>query len=105
MKILNLDKIAPQPTRSMLLGGVKHPILPMTVENFILTTEKVQQLATTDATYADQINSTIEMILRSVPSLTHEMLNSRALDELNTIATFVRGEDVDGQEDEADEGK
>jgi hypothetical protein len=106
MKILNLDKIAPQPTRSMVIGGVKHPILPMTVENFVLTTATVQELSTTNATYVDQVNSTIEMILRSVPTLTHELLNSRALEELNTIATFVRGEDVDGQEEEVDgEGK
>lgn len=104
MKILNLDKIAPQPTRSIVMGGVKHPILPMTVKNFVITSTSVETLEKGDATYAEQVNSTVDMILRSVPTIPRAELEERALEELNTIATFVRGEDVDGQEEEA-EGK
>lgn len=103
MKILNLDKIAPQPSRSIVLGEASYPILPMTVENFVVTSNRVEEMNTNNATYAEQVQGTVEMILRSVPTLPREALMSRSLEELNAIATFVRGEDVDGQEDE--EGK
>jgi len=98
MKILNLNKIAPQSTHRIVLNDVSHAILPMTVENFVLTTAKVEELNQNNASYAEQVESTVDMILRSIPTLTRDELMDRSLDELNTVAAFVRGEDVDGQE-------
>lgn len=94
-KILNLDKLVPTTeTRELSIGGVAHPIAEMTVKNFIETTKAAQALeAETDVVV--QLEATIALILRFVPTLDRAALEGYSLERLAHIVAFVRGEDVD----------
>lgn len=98
-KILNLDALS-TPQRELVLGGVTYPFPEMTVENFIETT-RISQAISADATLADQISATVDMIVRSVPNLPRAALVGVSLKTLSVITAFVRGEDVDNQTDSA----
>lgn len=106
-KVLNLDKLSKATTRQLTINGVNYPIEAMTVENFIETSRTVERLVKGDPSLADQVEATVDMICRAVPSVPREALVKYELELLNTIATFVRGEDVEEQEveEEGGEGK
>ena len=96
-KILNLDKlIDTQPKRELVIGGKTHLINDMTVRNFAITTERAKAIAAEDLHV--QLEETVQLIARSVPTVDVEMLRDMSLQNLNVIAAFVRGEDVEGAE-------
>jgi hypothetical protein len=103
MKVLNLDKISAANQRKLVLGGVELVVQEMTVANFIETTRAAESLPA-DASLATQVEATVEMVLRSVPTATREMLSSLSLEVLQTIVAFIRGDDVAGVESDAVEG-
>jgi hypothetical protein len=96
-KILNLDALPPTPEeakREIQIGGVTHPILDMSVNDFIATTREAMSMAQDEnATVADHMEVTIRMITRMVPTLTAADLGGYKLKQLSAIASFVRGED------------
>lgn len=92
MKLLDIDKLA-KGRRTILLGGKEYPVLDMTVENFIETTEESRKLeANKDATLVDQVRVTLGVIRRSIPDAPVEDLNRLTLDQLILVAKFIRGE-------------
>lgn len=96
---LDLDKLEPTSNRSLTIKGVSYPVEPMSVENFVVTTRTIQRLTANEATtLADQMEATVDMICRSVPSVPRDVLLKYSLETLNNIASFVRGEDVEGQQ-------
>ena len=103
-KFLNLDKLQKHSDRNLTINGKDYPVEPMSVENFIETTRTVERLVREGATVADQIEATVDMICRSVPTAPRDVLKKYQLETLNTIATFVRGEDVEEQEAVAADG-
>lgn len=104
MKVLNLDKLSTKETRQLLIKGVSYPVEDMTVENFIITTKAAESLPE-DASLAVQIEATIEMICRSVPSITKTALGGLSLTSLQSIVAFVRGDnDLEGV-DTSEEGE
>lgn len=101
-KILNLDKLSATSTRELVIGGKTYTVPDMTVENFIETTRAAADLAKNEeATMADQIEATIDMIVRGIPSITRDALKGYSLTQLGQIANFVRGEAVEGTEEVA----
>lgn len=96
MKILNLDKLDTKEGRQLVIRGKSHPVEEMTVENFIATTRAAEKIA--DASIADQIEATVEMIVRSVPTVDRSDLVKLSLESLQAIVAFVRGDAVDGVE-------
>ena len=106
MKILNIDALA-KATRSITLGGVTHEIKEMTVENFIETTKQAEALEKEGgATFSDQIEATISMIKRSIPTIEEAQLRALSIEQLVMVSKFLRGE-LDGEEvaEEGDEAK
>jgi hypothetical protein len=97
MKVLNLDKFVGAEKRQLVIGGVSYPVDEMTVENFIATTKAADAIKDTDSV-AVQLDATIDMIVRSVPSLTRDALDGLSLAQLQAIVAFVRGDEVDGVE-------
>lgn len=93
MKTLNLDALA-KTNRTITLGGKEYAVEEMTVENFIETTKAAEKLGES-ATFIEQMEAAIEMILRSVPSIERDTLKRLSLEQLTTIVKFVRG-DLDG---------
>jgi hypothetical protein len=97
MKILNLDKFASQEKRQLVIAGKSYPVDEMTVENFIETTRAAEKLAG-EVSIATQVEATIDMICRSVPTVDRNVLGRMSLPALQTIVVFVRGDDVEGVE-------
>lgn len=96
MKVLNLDKLAVAQKRQLVIAGVKYAIEEMTVSNFIETTKAAERLA--NASILDQVEATIDLVLRSVPTVSREVLGVMPLETLQTVVAFVRGDDVEGTE-------
>lgn len=90
MKFLNLDDLAKH-NRTLTIGGVEHVVEEMTVGNFIETTNAASKMGE-NPTFRQQVDATIDMILRSVPTLKREELNKLPLEKLTTIIRFIRGE-------------
>lgn len=105
MKVLNLDALAPA-KRTLTLNGKTHAIEEMTVENFIATTKEAEDLEKKggEVTFADQIEATIGMILRSIPTLPREELRRLSIEQLSVISKFLRGEMDGDEETESSEG-
>ena len=97
-KLLNLDKIATsEPEQEVVLFGETHKVIPMSVENFIVTTNQAEKLAR--ASIQDQISGTVEMVSRSIPTVDQAKLRKMSLKQLQIIAAFIRGEDLDEVEE------
>lgn len=90
MKTLNLDALA-KSNRTLTLNGKTHDVLEMTVENFIETTKAADELGE-DASISVQMEATIKMISRSVPTVESTELRKLTLEQLTTIVKYVRGD-------------
>jgi hypothetical protein len=101
MKFLDLDKFTPATGRFLKVDGVDHAINSIDVDAFIETTMAVKAMDHEDV--EAQVRFTVKTILRLVPTLKEEKLRKYTLEQLNQIAEFVRGADVEGAEEVADE--
>ena len=101
MKFLNLDKFTPDTGRFLKVDGVDHAIHGIGVGAFIDTNIAVKNLNADDP--AAQLNFTVDLIIRLVPTLQREQLAKYTLTQLNQIAEFVRGDDVEGVEESVDD--
>ena len=91
-KVLNLDALsAASMGRELVIKGKSYDIPKMTVDNFIETTRAAERLEKSDS-LADQIEATVQMIMRAVPGVPREALGSYSLENLGKIAAFVRGD-------------
>ena len=98
-KILNLDSFVTN-ERSVKLNGVDYPVLEMSVESFIETTRQAQKMIKEEAGIVEQVEATVDMIRRSVPTLPEEIIRQMPLEHMQTIVGFIRGDHLtDGVED------
>jgi len=97
MKILNIDKLAKKEGREVVLFGKAHVVNGMTVENFIETTTVAEQLEN-EPSLVKQVQATVDMVLRSVPTVERKDLEMLELEQLQAIVSFIRGDAVDGVE-------
>lgn len=95
MKVLNVDKLAGKEGRELVISGKTHKVNGMTVGSFVEGILAAEELAKSDSLVA-QVNATITMILRSVPTLERETLEGLELEQLQAIVAFVRGDEVEG---------
>jgi len=102
MKLLNLDKLgANTEERRIQVNGKSYVVDDMTVENFIVTTEAAEAISESDS-MAVQVKATVEMIVRSVPTIDRVTLSGLKLESLKAIVAFIRGDDVEGVESSID---
>jgi len=101
MKYLNLDKFTPATGRFLKVGGIDHAINSIGVGEFIDTNLALQKIDMEDM--LTQLNFTIDLIIKLVPTLKREQLTPYTLDQVNEIADFVRGADVEHAEVVEDE--
>jgi hypothetical protein len=90
-KILNLDDIAGEESRELRLNGQTHPVREITVEDFIEINRVAARLEKGDVSIEEQMQTTIDLIRRVIPSLTQEELQKLTMDKLQAISAFVRG--------------
>ncbi len=102
MKVLNLDQIE-SASRKLVLNGVEYAVPPMSVENFITTTRRADEMEKSGATLTDQIEAAIDMIVRSIPSIKRGAVEKLPLEYLEKIVTFIRDDSPEEQvKDEKD---
>jgi hypothetical protein len=97
MKALNLDVLSRE-VRTITLGGLDHEVIDMTVEDFIETSRAIDELEK-DTSVTSQLESSIAMICRRVPTLTPEQLKKLSLEKLTLILKFIKG-DMDDEKTE-----
>ena len=97
MKVLNLDKLTTNEGRELVIFGKTYKVDGMTVANFIETTLAAEQLAN-EPSLVKQVEATIDMISRSVPSIDRADLAKLELPQLQAIVSFIRGDEVEGVE-------
>lgn len=90
MKLLNIDELS-KVTRTLTIGGVEHPVIDMSVENFIETQKEAEKLEKSDSTVT-HIEASVRMIVRAVPTLTEDQLKKLSLTQLGMILKFINGE-------------
>jgi hypothetical protein len=90
-KILNLEQLSTKSVRSVKIAGTEYPIPEMTVDLFIETTKAAEDMK--EASFSDQLELTIKLILASIPGVTRDMLLTLNLDQLQALAAFIRGAD------------
>lgn len=92
MKTLNIDALA-KTTRTLTLGGETYPVVEMTVENFIETSKTAAELKKKEnVTFIDQLEMTMGIVRRSVPTLPVSKLQGLSIEQLVTISKFLRGD-------------
>jgi hypothetical protein len=89
-KILNVDGLA-QEKKEIVLKGITHVIKEMSVEDFLVTMEAADKLEV-DSSPKAQIDAIVAMVARAIPSLTDVEARALPFDQLNAIASFIRGE-------------
>lgn len=99
MKMLNLEKLA-QVTKKLRLDGVDHDVLDVTVGTFIKTVTEAAAMAAEEYSPLREMELTVEMILKSVPTIDRTAIEKMSIDQLRAIAEFIRngdgGEEVGG---------
>ncbi len=101
MKILNIDKLVPEESRELVIFGKTHQVKGLDVGGFLATTLAAEELAE-EKSLVKQIEATIDMIVRAVPTIERDDLRKLTLDQLQSVVSFVRGDEVDGVEDSAE---
>jgi hypothetical protein len=118
-KMLNLDEVAASTERVLTIKGVTYAMKPMSVADFIEYTSATQaeQLKATktkakaktsdkpkpalEKSIKDIMETFIEMVTKSFPTLPDEIVRGLTLDQLNAIVSFARGEqDPEAEEEE-----
>jgi hypothetical protein len=102
-KILNLDKLVAE-KRYLKLFGKEYLIEEMTVDNFLITSDEAEKLKD-ERSIPKQVDATVKMLRRSIPSCPEDVLRKLPLAQLQAVTAFVRGDDeqeaVESKEDHA----
>lgn len=103
LKVLNLDVLSKEKQRSVLtLHGKEYEVLDSTVEDFIETSVAAKQLEDSKAGAVEQINATIDMIKRRIPTIDVAALRSLTFEQLHMIIKFIQGEMEEGAAPDAE---
>lgn len=97
MKILNIDKLVPKEGRTLVIFGKSYDVKGLDVGGFLATTLAAEELAN-EKSLVKQIEATIDMIIRAVPTIERDVLRQLSLEQLQSVVSFVRGDDVQGAE-------
>jgi hypothetical protein len=88
-KVLNIESLE-VPKKSLTLGGVDYPVEELSVENFIVTTQEAKRLEG-ETDHGVQMVATVDMIMRSIPTIPREKLTALSIEQLVVIVKFVQG--------------
>lgn len=91
-KLLNLDQLNAKEVREVQIAGTSYTIKEMSVEDFIETT-RVAEAMEKETSYAKQLQATVTLIKRAIPTIDQGVLMQLSLDQLRVLTAFIRGED------------
>nr|WP_042670043.1 hypothetical protein [Methylobacterium sp. B34] len=91
-KIIDLDAVDQFPDIVAKLGGKRHKLVPVSVEDFIANTKLLQTLGK-DGDIDAEVSGLIQIILRAFPSMTEDMLRKLPLVNLNKLMGIAQDND------------
>lgn len=92
-KILNVDELAQEEARELVIKGVTYTVKSMDVDDFIEISTISAKLSESDMSVAEQMNASIKLIKRGIPEINESILRALKLPQLAAVAQFVRGVD------------
>ena len=92
-KVFNVDALAKE-EREIVLNGVTHKVLEMSVDSYLKTMALAENLDKEEnkSNQEVQIDAVLKSITLGIPTLDTETLKKLPFDQMNAIAQFVRGE-------------
>jgi hypothetical protein len=90
--IIDLDAVDQFPDVVAKLGGKKHKLVPVSVEDFIANTKLLQTLGK-DGDIDAEVSGLIQIILRAFPTMTEDMLRKLPLVNLNKLMGIAQDHD------------
>lgn len=92
-QFIDLDAVDLPNTLVVKLGGKKHPLVPVTVGNFVANTKLLQSLGKSDGNLEAEVDMVIEIIMRAFPSMEKSMLQNMPLVNLNKLMGIAQSSD------------
>lgn len=105
-QIINFDEILPVPTPTIIVDSVEHKMLEPTVESFLKTVKLLEAMGERPSP-SDEMNTGIEIVMTSFPTLDRKTLNKWTLVKVQRLVDLVRdfgGETVTADAEQAASG-
>ncbi len=100
MKLLNLDQVAKKTNKSIVIKGVQHTVMPLSVGAFVKKTQEAEEYVKAgEKDPIREINMILDLLAECVPSASRLDIESLSLEQLQQMADYIRKDDVDGAED------
>jgi hypothetical protein len=92
-KVFNVDALAKE-ERSIVLKGVTHEVVEMSVDSYLKTMAIALELDKDEnkSSQEAQISAVLKTIVLGIPTVDEATLRALPFDQMNAIAQFVRGE-------------
>lgn len=87
---LDLDAIVPEKDVVLKLDGKEHPLVPVTVDNFVKNIQTMEKLGTGQLDMATEKNVIVEMLEQVFPSVEKGRFGKLSMLQLNQLLTFAR---------------
>lgn len=99
MKILNLDAVTPPAKKAIQIAGVNYEIPDVTVEGFLLSVRKANELKQaalkgeppTQKEVEEQVEEAVDYLCTAIPTLPREVAGKLQMPQLNMIIAFLNG--------------
>ncbi|HHQ1841605.1 hypothetical protein [Acinetobacter baumannii] len=108
MKLLNLDPLVKSvKKRVVVVNGKNHEIRTLNVEQFLQIVDEsksiVERAEKGEFTLADEVRLTRKVVGLAIPTMTEEEINKLDVSQIQAIAEFAKGNDVEGVEEVSSE--
>lgn len=103
MKLLNLDKVGAG-IRKIRLGDKTYNVYPLSVGSFVKTTKNAEDYIKnkTNDGFTDvkqEIDLIVDLVTDCIPDISRMEVEQLSFEQLQALAAFIKGDDVDGAED------
>lgn len=89
-KVIKLESLV-RPTPLIIeIGGIKHPLVPATVDTYIENMKDIEALSL-NASPIEELELAVRLIVRAFPSLTSAEIRSWSVDVIHQLAQIARG--------------
>lgn len=110
MKLLNVEALAKSVTkRVIVVNGNEHQIATLNVKQFLSVLEETKSIldraSNGEFVTTEEVKLTCKIVSYAVPSLSQEEIEALDLSQLQAIASFAKGEDLEGLVEEIDSGE
>jgi DNA-binding GntR family transcriptional regulator len=94
-KLLNLDELEVGVEKSVVIGGVTHVMVPLSVESYIQQVKRLEQIRAADdeaASAEDNLFFMIDSILSAFPSMKREDLTRLSFVHLRKLTDYINSD-------------